>query len=62
MVDTTSIAYDFALAGYAIPCTATGHTSLTCVLQKAAVTTLEAISTSRDTLKVQGLSSAITAG
>ena len=62
MLTYSSTDYNVLLQGYTIPCTSDDHAGISCIFSVASVTTLEGISSSRDVLRVSGLSSAITAG
>lgn len=47
---------------YPVPCTSVEHPGITCTISPAEVSTVEQISTSRDTLRITGLTRAILSG
>ena len=62
MLQYAATDFDVLRQGYTIPCSSDAHTGINCILIVASVTNLEQISSSRDVLRVTGLSSAVLAG
>ena len=60
--DNSSSNFDISNGGYRVPCTSTDHSGILCVIQVAQPSTVEEISSMLDVLKVNGLSSSISAG
>ena len=60
--DNSSSNYDISNGGYRVPCSSTDHSSILCVIQVAQPSTVEEISSMQDILKINGLSSSISAG
>lgn len=60
--DTSSSNYSITLGGYLVPCSSADHGAIVCVIQLAVLSTVEDISTQKDVLKIDGLTSAISAG